>query len=122
MAKRDLNRYYLQVQEQYFEMLSIAKELKELYKDKIIDEQRFTDYQAQVEIIKANYERLSYVMLLLNKPNRKDKQALEERQNKEWYDHLKGASKEAILHEDRDALVELKELIRKTKEEMKHDS
>ena len=55
-------------------------------------------------------------MVLLNKPNRRSKK--EDESSKQWYSYLKGASKESIIDENRDALVDFKKLVKeiKTKE------
>ena len=50
-------------------------------------------------------------MFLLNKPQRKSKKL--DRIAESWYKALKTASKEAIIDENRDALVFIKELIKK---------
>ena len=116
MAKRDVVLYFLQVQNKYLEMLENVKDLEEALKTNHIEQSQFEDAQKEIETIKNNYERLAYVMLLLNKPNRKKKQLKEERENKYWYDYLQGSSKEAILDENKSALVDFKELVKRLKD------
>lgn len=116
MAKKDVVLYFLQVQSQYMEMLDNVKELESSLKTKHIEQEQFDNIQKDIATIKENYERLVYILMLLNKPNKKKKQIKEEKVNKQWYDYLKGASKEAILNEDKDALTDFKKLVKEFKD------
>ena len=114
MAKRHVNSYFLEVQNNYFEMLDNLKEFKELAEQGRISQDDYDNMLAEVELNKCNYERIAYIIMLLNKPNKKDKE--EDDMNRAWYKELQGASKEAILNESKDVLVDLKALIKKGKE------
>lgn len=111
MAKRHVVEYFLQVEYQYLEMLDNLKEFKELLAANRISNEEFQQAIAEIELIKANYERISYIMFLLNKPNRKTKEEVE--LAKSWYDALQYASKEAIIDENKDALAKIKDMIKK---------
>ena len=114
MAKKHVNSYFLEVQNNYFEMLDNLKEFKELAEQGRISQDDYDNMLAEVELNKCNYERIAYIIMLLNKPNKKDKE--EDDMNRAWYKELQGASKEAILNESIDVLVDLKALIKKGKE------
>lgn len=116
MARRDVIMYFLEVQNQYMEMVENVKDLEDALKGNFIDQEQFDAAQTEIKVLKDNYERLAYILMLLNKPKRKSKQVKEEKQNKEWYDYLKGASKEAILDENKDALADLKKIIKEIKD------
>ena len=73
MAKRHVVQYYLEIENQYLEMLSNMKEFRDLLAENKISQEEFVSATKEIETIKANYERISYIMFLLNKPNRKDK-------------------------------------------------
>ena len=105
MAKRHVNMYFLEQQALYFEMLENLKEFEELAKEGKVSQEEYN---------KANYERVAYIIMLLNKPNRKDREEADI--NASWYKQLEGASKEVILDESRDVLADLKALIKKGKE------
>lgn len=122
MAKRDVALYFLQVQSQYFEMVKLAKEMNEELKKGFVTQEQVESIQNEMNILKANYERIAYIMLLLNKPNRKSKKSKEESIYKEWYDYLKGASKEAIMDENRDVLCDFKKFIKEIKDESTRNS
>lgn len=115
MAKIDVNLYYLECQNQYFEMLENLPEFKQLAKDGVISQAEYDAALKDLETVKTNYERISYIVFLLNKPKKKnDKRSA----HKEWYDVLKGASKEAILDENYDALADFKLYIKNGKERL----
>ena len=116
MARKDVILYYLQVQNQYFEMVANVKDVEEAIKSGILEQSRADEMTKEIETIKNNYERLSYIMFLMNKPNKTQKQFNEERQNKEWYEYLSGSSKEAIINENNDALADFKKFVRELKE------
>lgn len=97
----------------------MVQDLKEALDGGYIEQQQFDRAQEEIQIVKNNYERISYIMLLLNKPNRKDKKGREESVNKKWYDALKGSSREALMDENRDALVDFKKIIEEIKDDNK---
>ena len=113
MAKSHVVQYFLEVEHQYLEMLDNLKDFQELAENNTISQEDYKQALAEVELLKANYERIGYIMFLLNQPKRKSKKL--DKETLSWYDALKHASKEAILDENRDALCTLKELIRKGK-------
>lgn len=110
MAKRDVNLYFAQMESQYFEMLENLKDVQEEAQQGNIPPEEYEQLKKDVELLKSNYERLSWIMMLLNKPARKGNEKAD--MNKEWYQYLKGASKEAILDENRDILANLKKYIK----------
>ena len=114
MAKRHVVLYYLEVQNEYLEMLDNLEEFKKLAQEGKVSQEDYDQMLREIELIKSNYERISYIMMLLNKPNKKSNEEAD--MNKSWYRELQGASKEAILDESRDVLSDLKALIKKGKE------
>lgn len=114
MAKKHVNLYFLEQQALYFEMLDNLKEFEQLAKEGKISQEEYDQMLKEVELNKANYERLAYIIMLLNKPNRKNKEEADI--NAAWYKQLNGASKEVILDESKDVLADLKALIKKRKE------
>ena len=115
MAKRHVIRYFLEVENTYVETMEVLKELQELANQGKVEESTYLNVEKDLEVIKTNYERLAYIIFLLNKPNRVKKNDYEEKVNKSWYDSLKFASKEAIMDESRDALAHFKEIVKGVK-------
>lgn len=114
MAKRHLTLYFLEVENLYLEMLENLKDFKELAQEGKIPQEDYDQALKEVDLLRANYERIAYIMMLLNKPNRKSNEEAD--MNKSWYASLEHASKEAILDESQDVLKTLKELIKKGRE------
>lgn len=109
MARRHVINYFLQVQQQYFEMLENVTLLDKAVKEGKVTEEQFKDAQESLFVLKTNYERIAWIIMLLNKPNKKSKK--ESLYNQRWYEELKGASKEAILNENKDALADFKKIL-----------
>lgn len=114
MARRHVVNYYLEIENQYQEMLQLLPVYKEMAQEGKISPEDYQINLDYIERLKENYERISYIILLLNKPNKKGKE--EDEINKTWYEALKFSSKEAIMDENRDCLSHLKETIKKGKE------
>lgn len=113
MAKAHLVKYFLEVEYQYLEMLDALKELKELVKEGKVSVEAAELEEANIVKLKENYERMAYVMFLLNKPNRATKKL--DTSTLRWYAELKNHSKEAIINENNDVLCTFKQLIREGK-------
>lgn len=111
MAKRHVVQYYLEKQNEYLEMMDNLKELQELALDGKVEEWEVEDAKQDVEKLAANYEAITYFMLLLNKPNKKDKE--EDEIAKSWYDYL---HEDALIDESKDCLKKFKELVKNAKE------
>lgn len=116
MAKKDVNRFYLEQQQVYLEMLEDLKDVEKAYENGSLEEEMFFKMKADVDKLKDNYDRLSFIMFLLNEPQRKEKKEAYLKKNQKYYDYLKCASKESIIDESKDALIDFKKLV----EEMKN--
>lgn len=116
MAKKHLINYYLQVQEQYFEMLNDAKDFDDAYRSGHLTQEQFEIAQVMLEKYKDNYNRLSYDIMLLNQPNKKDKLKAYKKQNKKVYSYLDSVSQDKSINESADVLKEFKKLISKKEE------
>ena len=110
MAKRHVVRYFIELENEYLEMQNTLNELQKLAQEGKVEESSFLEVKEEVEKIKQNYDRVAYIIYLLNKPNRKDKE--DNDYDKSWYQYLKTSSKEVILDETRDALSHLKAMVK----------
>jgi len=113
MAKSHVINYYLEVEHLYLEMLDTLKELKELVKEGKITPEAYEQEEVNVNKLRENYERIAYIMFLLNKPKRKSRRI--DKDTLRWYKELKNHSKEAILDESKDVLCTFKQLVREGK-------
>jgi iron uptake system EfeUOB component EfeO/EfeM len=114
MSLKHVKNYYLQIQEQYLQMVEDSKDFDEAVKGGFMDQAQYDQAQSMLGRIKENYERLSYIIYLFYQPNRDKKVAKFNKQNKETYNHMSNStySQEAVLNENADILKEFKKLIR----------
>ena len=75
MAIKDVKCYYYQMQAQYLEMKADLADFEQALQDGFITEEQLVAAKEEVVKIKNNYDRLSYIMYLLEVPNRKNKKA-----------------------------------------------
>lgn len=115
MSRRDIINYYIPVQNQYFEMLGDIKDYEEAHRDGFMDDETYNQAMIYAEQIKEKYEELTYIILLLNEPNRPNKKAKFKKQNKKVYDYL-STSDCYINSESDDVLKKFKELRNNIKE------
>jgi hypothetical protein len=74
MALRDVKEYYFKMLSQYLEMKADLADFEQALKDGFITEEQMQGAIDEVNKVQQNYERLSYIMYLLNLPKRKSKQ------------------------------------------------
>ena len=114
MAKRHVIQYFLELENTYVEMQDTLKELQQLASEGKVEESAYLDVKKDIDAIKENYDRVAYILFLLNKPNRKSKE--EDEVTKSWYKYLKTSSKEAIVDESKDALAHFKKTLKEIKD------
>jgi len=73
MSRRDVEEYYNLITNDYKEMVNTLKEMEELAAQDIVNPDKVDEVRRMVEPLKNNYQRISYIMFLLNQPNRKKK-------------------------------------------------
>lgn len=73
MALKDVKEYYFKMLGQYLEMKEDLTDFEQALKDGFITEEQMQAAFEEVNKVQQNYERLSYIMYLLNLPNRKSK-------------------------------------------------
>ena len=83
MAKKDIEVYYEQVCAQYNEMVNNLKELEEYARTNVVAPETIDNLKTVIEPIKTNYMTLSYIMFLLNAPNKTKKLKSYVKQNKQ---------------------------------------
>lgn len=82
MSVKAVRNYYDQICEQYSEMLENLRDLEAEMSTGLVEPERITRLEEQIKPLKDNYERWSYMMFLLNQPERKSKHKDYERRNK----------------------------------------
>ena len=73
MAQREFLEYYYKVEGQYLEMKADLEDFNEAFKNGYITEDKLDEVKSQIAELQVNYDRLTWVKELLDKPNRKKK-------------------------------------------------
>lgn len=109
MAVRHIIDYYKQVCALYKESLNDIKELEELSKDNLVEPERLESIKQCVAPILSNYKTITWIMFLLNKPNKEKKV---KRYDKMYANKLDDSySPETYLKKSEKAEEDLKKLI-----------
>jgi len=121
MARRHVVEYFLEQQALLVEMVGLLEQYNTAYEEGYLSDEQLETVKKEIATCKDNYEFLAYIMMLLNKPNRKSKE--ETTFQKGLYERVKGKSREAIYDESKNALANVREILeeadRKMKEELK---
>lgn len=121
MAALDVKKYFAKVQSQYLEMKADMSEFEQAFKDGHITEDQLDAAKEDILRIETNYQRLVYIMYLLELPNRASKHDKHNRMNKKLLNGLSkvGADEAGVLQENKSALdhfrAELEHLTAETK-------
>lgn len=115
MALKDVKYYYYTMLNQYLEMKADLADFQQAFADGYITEDQLENVRNEVYILESNYERLSYIMYLLEMPNRPTKKAKYMKSNKPIEDHFANLSADAraIECENASALKHLREELKK---------
>lgn len=108
MSKKDVEKYAAQITAQYSELIDILHDLEKEAAENLVEPERIERLKDQIAPIKQNYERISYIMYLYNKPTRKNKQPRYEQMNKKLLKKLSSSnSPEAVLKENDEILTKI---------------
>lgn len=115
MAVKDVKEYYYKLLIQTAEMKADLEDFEKAFKDGYITEDRLDEAKKQVEAIEANFERVGYVMYLLEMPNRPKKAAKWKKQNAKLAQHfqVQKADADAVLDENKSSLDNLRAELKK---------
>lgn len=81
MSRKDVQDYYNQLYSDYVEMIQTLKDMESECNNGLVSPDRVEQLKKMLEPIKINYQRISYIMYLLDKPNKKEKKRWYEKQN-----------------------------------------
>ena len=117
MAARDVKEYYFKLIAQKAELDADLADFEEALKNGFITEEQMQAAKDELIPYQINLDRLTYIMYLLELPNRKTKKAKFEKQNKKILDELgkRSADEQSVISENKSALdafrKEVKELL-----------
>ena len=82
MSVKHVKEYYNKISAQYLEMQELIKEMETECTNSMKSPEFLENLKISIKPIKEQYNNLSYIMYLLNQPNRKEKQKRYIQQNK----------------------------------------
>ena len=116
MAVKDVRKYYYTMYKQKEQMVKVLEEFNKAFEEGKVTEDQLENIKEQVDVISNNFTRVSYIISLLEMPNRDEKKEKYKQANKsilQGFAKLK-ATEADIVDENRSALdvirAELKEL------------
>ena len=108
MSVKAVRKYYDQICEQYHEMIELIHDLEKEAEQDLVEPERIERLKEQVAPIKQNYERWTYMMFLLNQPERKSKHEKYKRQNSRLLQNLdKQNDLDSALEENKASLAQV---------------
>ena len=114
MSVKHIKEYFNQISNDYVEMLDTFHELEDLAAQEIISQEKLDETTQVINNLKENYLRWSYMIYLLNLPNKKEKRkSYEKRLSKELEKIPKKDRIENVLQENKTSIKEFKDNIRK---------
>ena len=119
MAARDVNEYYFKLIAQKAELEADLADFEEALKNGFITEEQMQAAKDELIPYQINLDRITYIIYLLELPNRKAKKAKFVKQNKKILDELgkRNADEQSVVAENKSALdafrKEVKELLNK---------
>lgn len=119
MAVKDVKEYYFKLIVQKAELEADLADFEEALKSGFITEEQMQAAKDELVPYQINLDRLTYIMYLLELPNRKTKKAKFAKQNKKILNELekRKADEHSVISENKSALdtfrKEVKELLNK---------
>ena len=119
MAARDVKEYYFKLIAQKAELEADLADFEEALKNGFITEEQMQAAKDELIPYQINLDRLTYIVYLLELPNRKAKKAKFANQNKKILNELekRNADEQSVISENKSALdafrKEVKELLNK---------
>ena len=110
MAKKDFDRYFQGVCNQYHELNEELKELEETCAKTVVNPTIIENMKAMIEPLKNNYMTLSYIKFLLDMPNKKTKQKVYKNQAKKLVKESDNRTDKDIFRENKSVLSQVESL------------
>ena len=117
MAKKHVMNYYYTVQNQYLKMKSMLDLFEKQVKEGKGSLETLDAVKETTGRLKENFDRIAYIMYLLNTPAKKKKSNRYDKQNKGLKDYLETSDLNHIKDENENVLVQLSEMIKEKKDD-----
>ena len=106
MSVKHVIKYYNQICEDYHEMLEELREAEKEAQKNMIPPETLENLKSIVKPMKDNYERWSYMVFLLNQPNKKEKLKKYNIQFKDKKEQLEKNNSIDMIHKENEECIE----------------
>lgn len=106
MSKRHVDEYFNTIANQYQEMLHALKDMEEECKNNLLDPDRLEQMKSLIGPLKENYMRISYIMFLLNKPDKESKLKEYEERNQKLLSKIPEKDKLEAIQEENQKIID----------------
>ena len=112
MAKKDLEQYYATLCSQRNQVIEDIKEFEKECENNLVDPERVEQFKENMKPIISNWERVSFLMHLLNKPTKKKSEKAYNNTHSKFLKTLNvGNAPKAVIEENNRALKELDKML-----------
>ena len=109
MSKKDVIEYYKTISKQREEMLQNLKDFEKECENGMIEPERIETIKENIQPLLRNYERISFIMFLLNQPNKLENKKKYNEKIKEKIEKLKPEnSLESVIKENNEVINKTK--------------
>lgn len=110
MAVKDVLKYYEEVSAQRNDMIAELRDFEALAMNNMFDPDRLEQIKQSTQPLMRNYEMISYVVYLLNKPTKKSKHSKYDKAMSKTLNSIsKENTKEGVMHTNSAVVSDLKE-------------
>lgn len=110
MSKKDVDKYFNKICDDYHELIETLHEMEDAVSKGLLDPDRLEQLKLTIEPMKINWQRISYIMYLLNKPTKKSKYERYANQNKKLIQD--NSSLDDIEKENKNCIQNIQNMIR----------
>ena len=111
MAVKHIKEYYEQVCEQYVQMNEELRDFQKEVENGLVEPERLENLKKMIEPLKNNYMTLSWIMYLLNQPNRDSKERAYQKRNRKFLESLdRNFNKESIMKQNDEVIKSIGEV------------
>ena len=89
MAKKDFDREYAQIEQDYLDMVAELKDMEKELGDGLVSPDMFENMKQMAQPLLNNYRVWNYIKFILDKPTKKEKQARYAAQNRKLLENCK---------------------------------
>jgi hypothetical protein len=111
MAIKHVKEYYENVCNQYIQMNEELRDFQKEIEEGLVEPERIDNLKAIIEPLKNNYMTLSWIMYLLNKPQRNSKEKAYQKRSKKLTESLDNRfNQDGILNQNDDVIKSIREV------------